>query len=235
MAKIDYLNKSGLIHLFNGIKNMNVASATRLANSRKINGVEFDGTKDITIAVPTKTSQLQNDSGFLSSIPVASSTVLGGVKVGNGLSISNGTLSVNIDKIIENKILEMDKKKYPVGKIIMSTANVNPSTYLGFGTWVAWGSGRVPVGVNTAEAEFNTVEKTGGEKAHRQTLEELCSHNHTLTETNVATMAASGNHELTQEPGGRTYLQIGINYTGGSQPMNILQPYITCYMWKRTA
>ena len=29
------------------------------------------------------------------------------------------------------------------------------------GTWVSWGSGRVPVGVNTNDSDFKTVERTG--------------------------------------------------------------------------
>lgn len=44
--------------------------------------------------IPTKTSQLTNDSGFISDIPIASATQLGGVKVGAGLSVTeNGVLS----------------------------------------------------------------------------------------------------------------------------------------------
>lgn len=63
----------------------------------------------------------------------------------------------------------------------MDTENINPSTYLGFGTWVLWGSGRVPVGVDTSQTEFNTVEKTGGEKSHKLTVSEIPSHTHTFT------------------------------------------------------
>lgn len=45
-------------------------------------------------AVPTKTSDLQNDSGFLTEVPVASANDLGGVKVGTGLTIdANGVLA----------------------------------------------------------------------------------------------------------------------------------------------
>ena len=45
-------------------------------------------------SIPSKTSELTNDSGFISSIPTASASRLGGVKVGNNLSISaDGTLS----------------------------------------------------------------------------------------------------------------------------------------------
>ena len=50
---------------------------------------------------------------------------------------------------------------YPVGSIYMSVNSVNPSTLFG-GTWEAWGSGRVPVGINTNDSNFDTVEKTGG-------------------------------------------------------------------------
>lgn len=44
--------------------------------------------------VPTKTSDITNDSGFLTSIPKASASTLGGIKVGSNLSIdANGVLS----------------------------------------------------------------------------------------------------------------------------------------------
>lgn len=49
--------------------------------------------KAINIVVPTATSDLTNDSGFLTSIPTASANTLGGIKVGSGLSITDGVLS----------------------------------------------------------------------------------------------------------------------------------------------
>ena len=67
---------------------------------------------------------------------------------------------------------------YPVGSIKMTAENTNPSTYLG-GTWVAWGAGKVPVGVDTTDTDFATVEKTGGEKEHILTTNEMPSHEHT--------------------------------------------------------
>lgn len=45
----------------------------------------------------------------------------------------------NLETSINNKILADNKKKYPIGHIIMSTSNTNPNTYLGFGTWTQWG------------------------------------------------------------------------------------------------
>ena len=94
---------------------------------------------------------------------------------------------------IKDAILEDNKKKYYVGKLIFDTKNINPATYLGFGTWTLWGAGRVPVGVDTTDTKFNTVEKTGGSNSvsiahthsvsgdtagHTLTLNQIPSHGH---------------------------------------------------------
>ena len=72
----------------------------------------------------------------------------------------------------------------------MSVKNTNPSTFFG-GTWVAWGTGRVPVGVDTADTNFATVEKTGGSNTHTHSqgatgstvlkLSQIPAHNHAFT------------------------------------------------------
>lgn len=80
---------------------------------------------------------------------------------------------------------------YPVGSIYLSVNNVNPGTLFG-GTWVAWGSGRVPVGVDVDDADFSTAEKTGGEKKHALTASEGPQHDHTFTGT-----AESHDHTFT--------------------------------------
>lgn len=107
-----------------------------------------------------------------------------------------------------------------VGDIIFSTSDVNPSTIYG-GTWVAWGKGRVPVGVDTSDSDFNTVEKTNGTKTNRIGF---------LTAGNDFGLAQGGGY------GGKTLLD---EYQGDGgyiyKEFSILQPYITCYMWKRTA
>lgn len=122
-------------------------------------------------------------------------------------------------------------KIYPVGSIYMSVNSTNPKNLFG-GTWVAWGTGRVPVGVDTSQTEFASVEKTGGEKTHELTIEELAKHTHTYQRT---IYNAGTNGFLSQD--GKA--GIGGSYTteetGESKPHNNLQPYITCYMWKRTA
>lgn len=118
-----------------------------------------------------------------------------------------------------------------VGDIIFSTSDENPSTIYG-GTWVAWGKGQVPVGVDTSVSDFNTVEKMGGEKEHTLTVDEMPSHKHDFGQQFATTSSLSGEYGYYMIAGTQTDV---IKNTGGNQPHNNLQPYITCYMWKRTA
>lgn len=126
-----------------------------------------------------------------------------------------------------------------VGDIIFSTSDENPSTIYG-GTWVAWGKGQVPVGVDTSDSDFNTVEKTGGEKEHTLTVDEMPSHSHIQTWNGTIMVGGGSGGESTNgtylnEGGNGTYPATLTNNVGNSHSHNNLQPYITCYMWKRTA
>lgn len=118
---------------------------------------------------------------------------------------------------------------YPVGAIYMSVVNTSPATLFG-GTWEVWGTGRVPVAVDTGQTEFNTVEKTGGAKTHTLTVAEMPSHSHS---TNIYFVGTGDVHYAVSAAQSPT--PIGTSATGGGQAHNNLQPYITCYMWKRTA
>jgi hypothetical protein len=68
---------------------------------------------------------------------------------------------------------------HPVGSIYINAGvTTNPATLLGFGTWVAFGAGRVMVGLNGADPLFDALEETGGSKDAT-----LVSHTHTATST----------------------------------------------------
>ena len=122
---------------------------------------------------------------------------------------------------------------YPVGSIYMSAVDTNPSTYLG-GTWVSWGKGRVPVGVDEDQAEFASAEKTGGEKTHTLTTNEMPSHRHYLNNPNAA--GSTVNYTITYAPSSKGLAgTLQTAAAGGGAAHNNMPPYITCYMWKRTA
>lgn len=120
---------------------------------------------------------------------------------------------------------------HPVGSIYMSTFSTSPQTTFG-GTWIRWGNGRVPVGIDTSDSDFNTVEKTGGEKQHTLTINEMPSHSHEDAKPRGLQNTATGSAQYGYIMNG-SYSSTA--FTGGSEPHNNLQPYITCYMWKRTA
>jgi hypothetical protein len=156
-----------------------------------------------------------------------------------------GVTEETVNSLIAAAILADNQSKYYVGKVIIDTANVNPATYLGFGTWTYWGSGRVPVGVDTEDTDFNTVEKTGGEKEHTLTVDEMPSHYHEQYSTSQYgyRYPMVGNNGLGTSKEGAyntsstvvTKPQVISGSTGGGEAHNNLQPYITCYMWKRIA
>ena len=119
------------------------------------------------------------------------------------------------------------------------------------GTWVTWGSGKVPVGIDTTDTDFNKIEKTGGNKTHSHIykIEQI------KTKLTLASVKAT-NLTNTSEPTGslveeQTNIPIntnnklgdgiawnyndGIKYSsaGKVQTSSNIMPYITCYMWKR--
>jgi len=155
---------------------------------------------------------------------------------------------------------------HPVGSIyINATVATNPGTLLGFGTWTAFGAGRVMVGFNSANVLFDTAEETGGSADST-----LPSHTHTGTTDaggsssgsvtgGVATdfgpfSSATGVLALSDSVGNRpqgaagtgsqrtatltipTHTHTITTASAGTSGTNAnYQPYITVYMWKRTA
>ena len=147
-------------------------------------------------------------------------------------------------------------KIYPIGSIYMSVNDVSPQKFLG-GKWEAWGQGKVPVGVNPSDTDFKDAGKTGGEKKHLLDQSEMPEHTHRyciynrVSEGNAYALhlpteqgawspnVAKGTDEYSLQPErvepGANSGYFNILTTGGSIAHNNLQPYITCYMWKRTA
>ena len=118
---------------------------------------------------------------------------------------------------------------FPVGSIYTNVTGVNPGTELGYGTWSAFGNGRVLVGYDSGDTDFDTAEETGGEKTHVLTEAEMPNHNHTVP----GRYSSTGSTGL--RAGGGTLTQMNTGNAGSDNAHNNVQPYIVVHFWKRTA
>ena len=137
---------------------------------------------------------------------------------------------------------------YPVGAIFLSTVSTNPSTLLGFGTWVAYGSGRMLI---SQDATY-TAGSTGGSATTTLITANLPAHTHTATVTDPGhthTHNAQQNNAGHQLAGGgsntvvptaatinsaTTGITVTNSSTGSGTAVSTISPYIAVYMWNRT-
>jgi hypothetical protein len=100
-------------------------------------------------------------------------------------SPGTNTTQISTTAFVAAAIAATKEALYPVGSIYTNAINAtNPATLLGFGTWTAFGAGRVMVGHNASDPLFDTAEETGGSKDAI-----VVSHTHT------GTTASNGSHQ----------------------------------------
>lgn len=164
----------------------------------------------------------------------------------------NNTLIKAIDDAIErmdsygdtldNKIKDKLKVIYHVGKIITTSVEMNPATYLGFGTWELTGKGRVEIGVDPANANFDKGGKTGGANAIKLTASQIPSIS--FTGLTGVTKDVEGNFDYSEGPASFTRTAIRslknntgtIRYTNNAQQkVDVTPSYETVYRYKRVS
>ena len=153
------------------------------------------------------------------------------------------------------------QKIYPIGSIYISVSSTNPSTLFG-GTWVAFGEGRTLIGVGTGTDENSlsktfAVNSTGGEYTHEIKNSELPAQKGKVRQADsngdilgIESYAGITSPFSLDPKGGAVWLgvittQVNSNSFGTSVltfdnkgqnlAHNNIQPYISVYMWKRTA
>ena len=84
--------------------------------------------------------------------------------------------------------------------------------------------GKTLVGLDSNDSDFNAIGKTGGEKSHTLTVEEMPSHNHAWKYKSSAQSGSSTWNSAGSDSTGSASDIIG--NTGGNQPHNNLQPYV---------
>ena len=232
------LNSSGKLVQMPTASDIGAVPTTRKINNKSLSGDLTLSAADVS-AIPTSEKNAANgiaglnSSGKLMQMPTASD--IGAVPTGrtvNGKALSGNITLTPADIGVGALFLAM----HPVGSLYFSAVSTSPQTLFG-GTWVQWGSGRVPVGVNTADSDFNSVEKTGGAKTHTLTVNEMPGHTHTAYTQGGwgAGLLGSGMFRVDANSPANTWADSATSATGGGRAHNNMPPYITCYMWKRTA
>ena len=235
------------VDIYTTAEKVKLVFATAPSTSQKFKVVISSGGNGVESLTPTAADD--------NKVAIADSTTATGWKFGK----------VGTNNLDKTSILNWI---YPVGSIYMSTNSTNPKDFLG-GTWEAWGKGRVPVGVDLSDTDFNDAGKMGGEKTHALSVSEMPWHDHSGTYSTVETktihtrptggrlerlgvntytvkydvneqtqeymVAPAGGQTLEVENGTVINSQYGVCPNGSGVAHNNLQPYITCYMWKRTA
>ena len=130
---------------------------------------------------------------------------------------------------------------YPVGSIFITVTNYADSAAvvaaIGGTTWIAFAAGKMLVGFDSGDTDFDTAEETGGSKTHTLTEDEMPSHHHDLMlggassgpRTHISVDTFNDGHSYSGSNGEAT------ENAGSGDAHNNLPPYIVTYMWKRTA
>ena len=146
----------------------------------------------------------------------------------------NGETPINATNLnkIENQLEALTNMIYPVGSIYLSVNNTSPATLFG-GTWE-----QIKDTFLLSAGDTYTAGDTGGEATHTLTIDEIPSHQHSTID--ICSYSGGSANART----GYGYEEValnkssygnGVSATGGGQAHNNMPPYLTVYMWKRTA
>jgi hypothetical protein len=163
---------------------------------------------------------------------------------------------------------------WPVGAVFIGYTATSPATLLRGGTWVQIAQGRMLVGQNPADADFDVVGDTGGAKTVMLAGLNTPDHAHYTGTYDAGTSGAGHTHNLgiqyaqTTTTGGSAYRitdvasaaggggtsATAVVSSGGSShshgvtgqsgvvvgstgqtPVNIMNPFLAVYIWRRTA
>ena len=152
-----------------------------------------------------------------------------------------------------NMLLAAIAAAWPIGSIFIGAIDTSPATLLGMGTWSEIGQGRVLVGQDTGQTEFDTLLETGGAKTHVLTTGEMPAHTH-VQDAHTHIQDAHNHSTFGVGTGlgllGGGAAGVGVvgstvatnqnttptnQNTGGGGAHNNLQPYLIVKMWRRTA
>jgi len=179
------------------------------------------------------------------------SATLTGTPAAPTASASTNNTQISTTAYVTAAVAAAKAALFPVGTIYTQAAvSTNPGTLLGFGTWEAFGAGKVMVGIDSGNAVFDTLNETGGVAdsiipAHTHTASSAVTDNghfHSMShKIGLDGSFPQGSGSSTASDYNTNSATTGITVAttvssaGESATNKNLQPYIVVYMWKRTA
>ena len=160
-------------------------------------------------------------------------------------SAGNNTTRAASTAFVTTAVAALTAAAYPVGAIFTTTTVYANSaavvTALGGTTWVAFGAGKVLVGLDSGDTDFDVVNETGGAKtvttgSHTLSTSEIPAHTHS-TRTGVVGDGSATGHQTSSGEASGTFTSASTGGGGGHThgSTSVVQPYIVVYFWKRTA
>lgn len=118
---------------------------------------------------------------------------------------------------------------YPVGSVYISSQPTDPGTLFG-GTWT-----RIKDSFILAAGDSYAIGATGGAASVTLTKAQMPKHTHKVKYTGGNANGIYGGQPGTSVSADFAYNSLIIDYEGGDQAHNNMPPYITRYVWERTA
>jgi hypothetical protein len=226
--------------------------------------VQNDHLPSLTLTTPLAVAQggtgVTTSTGTGSTV-LSASPALTGTPTAPTRGLGDATMAIANTSFVQAAI----ERIHPIGSIYINATNsANPSTLFGFGTWVAFGAGLVPVGFNAGNPLFDAAEKMGGSAnaitvshthtfsgtTSTRTLTGTITNQYTAGDTSGTTTGVFSQTNITVDGDGgegrpgrniafdgtHDHTVSGTTDSTGSLATNAnYQPFITVYMWKRTA
>jgi hypothetical protein len=219
-------------------------------NFRSVDATSFSGILPVANGGTGVATSTGTGNTVLSTSPTLVTPILGTPTSGalDNCTSNTETFGTNSTQLATTAFVQAALQAlHPVGSIYTSTSATNPGTSFGFGTWVAFGAGRVLIGDGggfSAGATGGSADAVLVSHTHTATVTDS-GHSHAapnganfLTSQAQLSFTSSGGNTINNSNTNTATATTGIsvsNSTEGVSGTNAnLQPYVVVYMWNRT-